>query len=461
MCDVSVNKNVSVNTIMIRRPGWLVAGILIDACGLRSLLWLAMKQTRPRAKKREAKAKQSAKIDTLAGVQEAYFAQGALVARALLRGSLSEELLRNYHVIPPLGGKPSIRTDTSPRDEITYSSFEAPAHWEAPFNILRATFSSRAQVAYLHHSGEELLSPLDGSIMYHFHWSAGGERPRRRLLDSPLAVGDLVRIQSAVPHHTWSMTKPGATAWMIFRDVSGTSPSISFDASRPATKELRASRRVTEDELHDAGRPAFYAFLAWGLAERLQLYRDRARRSVAEVAHQCGIDASHLSRIENGDTNVSLDVLDRLATFLHLDLENLIDEKPWHYLRATLSSREVRPADSHGWLLCPEGREPPHYLHARQWAASTSQREVAVWLESRSLFTSWIILKGRLIVRADKQDAARRELLEAGSVIHFRGAVPRWIHVLDEVKCLEIVYMLNCPPRAESNVKVDRRRGER
>ncbi len=433
---------------------------VIDRQRRERLHSLAMKQPRPRAKSVQRAPKPAPKLGTLASVQEAYFGAGAAEARAMLRQGLSEESLRQYHVISPSGGRPSIRTDTAPQDGITYRNFGAPAHWEAPYSVLQATFPNRTQTAYLHHSGEELLLPVDGSVDYHFYWSPGGERPKRRVLDGPVAVGDLVRIHPQVPHHTWAATRNGATAWMVFRDISGTSAAISTDTPRPGGDQMRASRRITEKELKDSGRPAFYAFITWGLAERLRFYRERAHLRVADVAFQCGIDASHLSRIENGDVNVSLDVLDRVTAFLHLDLEHLIDEHPWFYLRSSLLARSQAPADDGEWLLCPEGGGP-HYLHARHWSAPANRQELPALAGTATLFTSWILLQGRLILRTDGSTSAHHELLEAGSVVHFRGRVPRWIQVLEDASCLEVVYTQRCPAQAREHQPDERRRRDR
>ena len=94
---------------------------------------------------------------------------------------------------------------------------------------------------------------------------------------------------------------------MIFRHLSEIGTSISLESELHRDVDLHPTpRRITMTDLKD---PARYALVAWGIAEKIRLHRELANLRVTTLARACGIDPSHLSRIENADTNVSLENL--------------------------------------------------------------------------------------------------------------------------------------------------------
>jgi len=55
----------------------------------------------------------------------------------------------------------------------------------------------------------------------------------------------------------------------------------------------------------------------------IRVWREHRGLKQKELAAQIGITAPYLSQLEKGDRKGSVDVLRRLAVFLHLDLEDL------------------------------------------------------------------------------------------------------------------------------------------
>ncbi len=385
-------------------------------------------------KKSESAGKKARSLGWLA---ELYFSNGVKAAKDAFAGIAPETGLRPYHVLKAGQGLPTKRTDVKNEDGITYDSFSPPALWEAPYSLLRVQFEPVVKKDFMFHSGEELLVPISGQVRYHFFWSPGGTSPTVDILDPPLGPGSIIRINPQLPHHTWAVGKAGAEAWMIFRHLSETATAISLDSDfYSATAEHPAQRRMKLKDLKDPGR---YALVAWGLAEKIRLHREQANLRIAQLAFGCGIDPSHLSRIENADTNVSVDTLVRIARFLRIGLEDLIAPSPW--------CREVADFPRHDGPEGVEGRPvlggtpgAAHHLHPAYWemksgAGADVDPAGAFYRESMS---SWIVLSGRLIFEVRTALGTTGELIESGSVIHVRGETPLKIQALQDSEIIQI-----------------------
>jgi transcriptional regulator with XRE-family HTH domain len=293
---------------------------------------------------------------------------------------------------------------------------------------------------FIFHSGEEILIPLSGQIRYHFYWSPGGEKPAVDVLDPPIKPGWIIRINPQLPHHTWAVTNGGAEAWMIFRHLSESATAISLESEfYSATAEHPAPRRMKLKDLKDPGR---FALVAWGLAEKIRLHREQANLRMAQLAYGCGVDPSHLSRIENADTNVSLDTLVRIARFLRIGLEELIAPAPWCREVVSFPRDTVRGEHAAGQSLLSKTPHNPHHLHPLYWQVdSGSTRMIRTsGNSSAGSMSSWIVLSGRLIFEVGASFAQTNELAESGSVIHVRGGVPLRIQALEDSQIIQIAY---------------------
>jgi transcriptional regulator with XRE-family HTH domain len=229
---------------------------------------------------------------------------------------------------------------------------------------------------------------------------------------------------------------------MIFRHLSETSAAISLDAALEDLGGVQAPpRRVSRQDLADPGR---YALIAWGVAERLRVERERANLRIAQLAHACEIDPSHLSRIENADTNVSLDTLVRLARFLRISLSEM--------LSPPARCRDVGALPGLRRRARASGRQPvlsrelsPHLLHPVAWDAPAGFHGNLADATPPGARSSWIVLDGRVIFEIPGLGPETTpELLEAGSVIHFRRGAPASVNAMQDSRMLQVVCSVQC-----------------
>lgn len=401
--------------------------------------------------KRERIEAPSKKVGTLGWLAELYFAKGPEAAQDALGSLVPEAVMRPYSPVRAGEGQAYLRTDVEVLDDISYDSFSPPPLWEAPYGVYRVRFGPKPKQDFMFHSGEEILIPLTGEIAYHFYWSPGTGPPKQEILDPALGPNSVIRINPEVPHHTWAVGKAGAEAWMVFRHASDSSAAIALKMGQHSgTSTVPPSpRRVALDKLQSD--PGKYALVAWGLAEKIRLYRQRAGLTLAELAAMCEIHPSYLSRMEEADTNLSLDLLLRVARILHMSLD---------FLASAAWSRELqsfpKPTRKEGQVTCqPLLHKPPgprHFLHMMHWClpskGEVSPHAKLAYVEGT--MTSWIVTEGRVIFEVPESSDGgpspqRSELLGAGSVIHFRRPTPMSIHGLENSQLLQVVYSADCP----------------
>jgi transcriptional regulator with XRE-family HTH domain len=384
-----------------------------------------------------------AKPGTLAWLASLYHQQQRDRAQRTVLGIVPESA--EYRTLK--NGSPSWRTDTQTQDRIHYESFNPPALWSAPYSLQRAEFQPVAggKEDFIFHGGEEILVPIEGRILYHFFCGSDDRpAPHRQILDAPLGPGTAIRINSQIPHHTWSAGDTPARAWMVFRDLTNTPTSIAFDleetseledAETPA-RPLIPPRRTTSLALED---PAHYALVAWGIAERIRVHRRRANLPIAKVAEFCEIDPGHLSRIEANKANVSLNSLVRIAQFLGIDLARLLEPPRWsHNITQLPSERRENVAIP----LRPPPHAEPHFLHAIAYSILPSQ---PIEFDPDACgFASWIVLDGEVIFEMADTPGGTRELLAQENVIHFRRRQPSRLRALEPSQVLHIRYSHDC-----------------
>jgi len=63
------------------------------------------------------------------------------------------------------------------------------------------------------------------------------------------------------------------------------------------------------------------------IGERIKAIREQLNMTQAQLAEKVGVVRSHIAKIENNDTNGSLDVLQRLATALGVPVAKLLEEE--------------------------------------------------------------------------------------------------------------------------------------
>ena len=370
---------------------------------------------------------------TLGWLMNVYFTQGRDAAESALRSVVPAPGL---HAVVK-AGRDTWRTDVDERDGISYENFNPPAFWEHPYSILKVRFLPRVKNDFMFHHGEEFLTPLDGAVRYHFFWSGGGRPAERVLLDAPVKPGSIICIDPQTPHHAWAEGDRPADAWMIIRDASNRAVSISVDPDlRPQSERSDVSRRASVDQLED---PSHYALIAWGLLERIRSHRERARLTIAELAGRCDLDAGHLSRVEAGKANLSLEALVRIARFLQINVADLVPppvDRPWR----------VEPLRGDGAMTPLFGARAgrPHLLHAHVIELASGKTEALPVGSDPSEYSSWIALSGRALFEFTEATTHTGELVERGNVIHFRSPIALRVSALESSRLLRVTYSSVC-----------------
>lgn len=375
---------------------------------------------------------------SLALLESLYLKQGADAAREKFAEFLPEGSERPYFLIRPDDARPAHRTDVAAGDGITYKSFSPPPFWEAPYALLKAHFDYVPKKDFMYHGGEEILVPTAGEVFYHFYSNHGTRRPRPHVL-KPIKPGSAIALNPQIPHHTWG-GREGAEAWMIIRHVSDSASAISFIS--PSNADLpRTPRTITKKALEQ---PGAYSLVAWGIAEKIRLHRDRAKCRIGKLANACDLDPSHLSRIENASTNVSIETLVKIAKILRIGLDELIapKESQWFFEVAQLPkpSNKSKVVNERLFQRTDPGTQ---LLTAIHWLVPAGGPSEQVGPERRleeQNPLSWIVLKGRVIFEIGDLKASTPEVLDEGSVMHFRKPLPVKIQALKDSQLLQISY---------------------
>lgn len=407
--------------------------------------------------------KPSQSTGTLGWLETVYCENDAATARDRFKQLYPSAAYESYFLYRPGEGQLVTRTDVDKEDGITYENYSPPAFWGAPYQILKLVMEQRViHPHFIYHGGEELLLPISGKIPYHFFWHnppADWKKPKTHEIE-PLERGSIIRVNPELPHHAWASGKEGAVAWMIIRHVSNASTSITLNTHLTGKELHPAPRRVKAADFKDSGR---YALIAWGLAEKIRLQRDRSKLSIAQVAAHCEIDASHLSRMERADTNVSLDTLMRVCRFLSIDLSDLIAPEPWAFQLGSLSlekrtkkspSKRTDDRFSHP-LLPPPGYEQAikqhkisHFLHPVYWeleqGETLDEKSFEKTKISSGFNASWIMLEGQSIMNSPTDSGSVSMLIDEDGVVHLRGLFPNKIQAIKKSRLLQIVYAGNC-----------------
>ena len=384
------------------------------------------------------------KTRSIGWLADIYFRDGRAAAQAALEAISPGDLLQNYRVVRK--GEPALRTAAEQQDRIRYETF-APPLWAWPYSILRVRFDPAEKDRFMHHGGEEILLPVEGSISYHFFCSAGSSAPTRTLLPEPIEPGSVIRIDPQIPHHAWAAGGEPATAWMVIRGPTHKTADTHLDLPRDVSLEVQSPhRQLTADELEQSER---YALIAWGISENIRNGRLGAGLTIRQLAAACEIDPAQLSRIENGSaaSNVSLEVLLRIARCLGLEIQQLLsaefidNDNPYKIdtFDQTATSGKENP------ILCiPQS----HFLHLYHWKVPEGE---TAHLETDRRGTgaqrSWIVLHGEAIFElADPIAGTTKELVDRDSVIHIRNdASLEAIHALQELELLQVTYSARCP----------------
>jgi transcriptional regulator with XRE-family HTH domain len=240
-------------------------------------------------------------------------------------------------------------------------------------------------------------------------WSPGGQPLRRIEVD--ISPGEIGTIHPSIPHHGWAVDETPTDAWLVLYHNPDSSAAFDIAANIHNSKIQTDRRRVTAEELDSAGE---YALIAWDIADRVRTQRHRVNLTIHQMAELINIDASHLSRLENISTNLSLDILIKICEFLRIDLRDLLISKRWCFEKRSLDALiNVRCA----WAES----DHKHKVHPQYHSfTKDSVTNVENGFSFEPDFSSWIVLNGQAIVEFVSDGKDRVELLYEGDIIHFR-----------------------------------------
>jgi transcriptional regulator with XRE-family HTH domain len=383
------------------------------------------------------------KTRSIGWLAEIYFRDGREAAEAALEAISPGEFLQNYRVMRK--GEPALRTTAEQQDRIRYETF-APPLWAWPYSILRVRFDPSEKDRFMHHGGEEILLPIEGSISYHFFCSAGSGAPARTLLPEPVAPGSVIRIDPQIPHHAWAAGEEPAVAWMVIRDLTHTTAGTHVDLPRDVSLEVQSQhRQLTAGELEQSER---YALIAWGISENIRIGRLGAGLTIRQLAAACEIDPAQLSRIENGSTasNVSLEVVLRIARCLGLEIQQLLSAEfidQHNPFKVDTLDKTGSPGKGSPLLCIPQ----QHFIHLHHWKVPVGETtRLEKDRRGGAAQRSWIVLNGEAIFElADPIAGTTKELVDRDSVIHIRNdASLEAIHALQELELLQVTYSSRC-----------------
>jgi len=386
--------------------------------------------------------RQNRRALSLGALEEQYFSGGIEAARAAFERVVDKG--NNWAVIKPEKGTSSRRTDLSENAGISYLNYSPPAFWQPAYAVLRATLDSTPQKNYVSHAGEEIVVPTKGKIRFHVFWSPGGKRPEEEPLKE-IGFGSVLRLNPEVPHHAWGVGQQ-AEAWLLIRHASNTETAVSRDADmNPSTrtKYHKPTRILTAEDLRKPGR---YSLMAWGLAAKIKGYRERADLTIKKVAEACGVDHANISRLENGDINVSLEMLLRIATYLRVDIGEFFTTQPWDAHIENLKPPQFPPQPSSCRFTAPSSR---HLLHATSVCIPQGATEKLPYLSDKKSemqvedMVSCIVLSGRLITGFGDTE----EILGPGAVMHLRSRQIATVEALNDSVLLQTIYSrsISCP----------------
>jgi transcriptional regulator with XRE-family HTH domain len=377
------------------------------------------------------------------------FKDGYDTAVNVLKDYLPATAYQDWSITHEAQGFSTLRTEVSAASDITYLSYDPPDLWGPSYSVLKATFAPRrARSEFMSHSGEEALIPIGGRIQYHFAWTPGSRSPEVHLTPA-LEKGTAIRLASQIPHHTWAMGQSEASAWMVFRPASESPTAINVSTRHlgrqvPVGKAGFARTQVLN--------PVTYALLAWGIAEQTRLFRDRANIGVSTLASLCHVDAAQISRIEAASQNVSVEAIARLARFLRFPLPQLIAQARQQWIIERLpEGQEREPAAQAAWrpLLAP-APGVPHNLHLNvlRLRGEWNGRAPLVRPLGPNKVASWIVLDGSVEIqlREGENGAAlsRADLLQPGTIAHFRRVMPTHLLVRSPCTLLQVMAGPEC-----------------
>jgi transcriptional regulator with XRE-family HTH domain len=406
----------------------------------------------------------SAHQSGLALIENIYFRSGVVTAQEQLKHLLGpNQFLRPYSISEQ--NEPHGDVGSASIAEVTWTNYNPPASWNAPYSILLVNFSRKGEHSdeYGFFLGEEIFVPIRGEMEFRFFWTPGGRPPERTLLVHSATERSIIRVNPQIPHYIRAR-EGKATAWLILRHATNSpvgivmdqaldslttgqslaSPSLIADREPWSISGTVNRRTITEAELR---KPGVYGLVAWGIAELIREAHQNTGRSTSDLAKQIGIDPSSLSRLEEAKTNVSIEMLAKVCRSLRTGMAECIDSGSWNYEAETMKAQRTMQAEAALWK--PRGTHAlhPHILLLARGEGTTVE---VGYGHDTSQISSWIVVKGRVLLDFPQTWGGKTGIIDTGSVIHFREHGTLGVHALVDSTIVEMVHSQSCGCKSRS-----------
>lgn len=160
-----------------------------------------------------------------------------------------------------------------------------------------------------------------------------------------------------------------------------------------------------------------------GLGARLRTLRERAERTLSEVAEATGISASTLSRLEQGSRRPVLDLLLPLAREYRVSLDELLTLPTAQDPRITPSITR----DGQRIIQALSRRDSSVQVRRTRLLPRTQDEREERQLRSHAGFDWVYVLSGRLLLVLGE----REFVLERGQAAEFDTTTPHWFGAAD------------------------------
>jgi transcriptional regulator with XRE-family HTH domain len=374
---------------------------------------------------------------TLGWLEQLYYESGNQAVVEAVKSAPAKDLLTDFSVTHKDEGADSVRLEMKEVDRIGYVNFSPPALWGIPVTVLRMNLDPEpTKESLLFHGGEELIVPVVGKVRYKCMWSPGGSPIKED--EIRFAPGEIGAINPSVPHHGWAEGPGVSAAWLFLHHNPDSTTALDVAASIHKINVRNERRRVTPEELES---PGAYSLIAWSLADRVRTHRQRADLTIHQLADLANLDPSHISRLESGTANLSLDALYKICQILRIDLRSLLFAKRWFSERANLSNAGIPRC---AWEK--SDHITSHMLHPRYFKLKKgASPKLRSCLPHYPDYSSWVILEGQAILELNSDGRERFELLNGGDVLHFRRDHELKVRVMKDCRIVTLHLGPICP----------------
>ena len=307
-------------------------------------------------------------------------------------------------------------------DQTDYEAtdYVIPRHWNPSYSISKLTVRSKAPCYFSSHNSETYLIPISGMLNVRF--AVFATQDGKGIINindtagKEIKSGEIVRLQSSIPHQIFSVGEKESIALLITKHCGGSPVACVGIGGLPNGY----ARTLEEIQQH----PEYYPLLASGLAELIFITRRFMQLDVQDVAKEINISKPHICRIEKAVTNPHLDLLGRLCDFLKIPLQ-IITERPWLAHRCEFNQLSSWKTSGSQFSFEIKSLRP-----------AETQEIVGEETLRPDTVTTLIILQGDVIVSAS--GSSSKDYLVSGDVCHLKIGTRTHLQALNESSVLVV-----------------------